>query len=156
MIFEDEFSAKQTEMIQLALEYADRVEQKVDTVYIYCSFETMYSFDIFYKDDNNNIVMLHKLSKKDMNEFELDNLIFSVLKLGNQDLQDLHKICQKHNRPMPSQIKLIYDNVQNEVNSKYSYDLFYSNSDTLTPDDIFMEWYNEVKEEVEGHHDIRR
>ncbi len=154
MIFEDEFSAKQTDMIQLALEYADRVEQKVDTVYIYCSFETMYSFDIFYKDDNNNIVMLHELSKKDMNGFELDNLIFSVLKLGNQDLQDLHKICQKYNRPMPSQIKLIYDNVQNEVNSKYSYDLFYSNSDTLTPDDIFMEWYNEVKEEVEGHHDI--
>ena len=32
MIFEDEFSAKQTEMIQLALLYADRVEQKVDTV----------------------------------------------------------------------------------------------------------------------------
>ena len=154
MIFEDEFSAKQTEMIQLALEYAARVEQKVDTVYIYCSFETMYSFDIFYKDDNNNIVMLHELSKKDMNGFELDNLIFSVLKLGNQDLQDLHKICQKYNRPMPSQIKLIYDNVQNEVNSKYSYDLFYSNSDTLTPDDIFMEWYNEMKEGVEKHNDF--
>ena len=51
MIFEDEFSAKQTDMIQLALEYADRVEQKVDTVYIYCSFELMYSFDIFYKDN---------------------------------------------------------------------------------------------------------
>ena len=98
--------------------------------------------------------MLHKLSKKDMNEFELDNLIFSVLKLGNQDLQDLHQICQKYNRPMPSQIKLIYDNVKNEVNSKYSYDLFYSNSDTLTPDDIFIEWYNEVKEEVEKHNDF--
>ena len=146
MIFEDEFSAKQTEMIQLALEYAARVEQKVDTVYIYCSFETMYSFDIFYKDDNNNIVMLHELSKKDMNGFELDNLIFSVLKLGNQDLQDLHKICQKYNRPMPSQIKLIYDNKQNRVKGKYSYDLFYSNSDTLTSGNIFEQWYNEVKE----------
>ena len=79
MIFEDEFSAKQTDMIQLALEYADRVEQKVDTVYIYCSFETMYSFDVFYKDDKNNIVMLYELSKKGMSESEIDNLIFSVL-----------------------------------------------------------------------------
>lgn len=51
-------------MIQLALEYVDRVERKVDAVYIYCSFETMYSFDVFYKDDKNNIVMLHELSKK--------------------------------------------------------------------------------------------
>lgn len=152
--FEDEFSAKQTDMIQLALEYADRVEQKIDTVYIYGSFETMYSFDVFYKDDRNNIVMLHELSQKGMSESEIDNLIFSVLKLGNQDLQDIHKICRKYNRPMPTQIKLIYDHKQNKVKGKYSYDLFYSNSDTLTSGNIFEQWYNEIKEEVEGHNDI--
>lgn len=154
MVFEDEFSVKQTDIIQLALGYAERVGQKVDTVYIYCSFETMYSFDVFYKDDKNNIVMLHELSKKGKSEPEIDNLIFSVLKLGNKDLQDIHKICQKYNRPMPSQIKLIYDNVQNKVKGKYSYDLFYSNSDTLTADDIFDQWYNEIKEEVEEHNDL--
>ena len=154
MVFEDEFSAKQTDMIQLALEYADRVGQKVDTVYIYCSFETMYSFDVFYKDDKNNIVMLHELSNKGMSESEIDNLIFSVLKLGNKDLQDIHKICQKYNRPMPSQIKLIYDNVQNKVKGKYSYDLFYFNSDTLTADDIFEQWYNEVKRELEVNNEF--
>lgn len=152
--FEDKFSAKQTDMIQLALEYAERVGQKVDTVYIYCSFETMYSFDVFYKDDENNIVMLHELSNKGMNKSEIDNLIFSVLKLGNQDLQDIHKICRKYNRPMPTQIKLIYDNKQNKVKGKYSYDLFYSNSDVLTSGNIFEQWYNEVKEEIEGNHGI--
>ena len=154
MVFEDEFSAKQTDMIQLALEYADRVEQKVDAVYIYCSFETMYSFDVFYKDDKNNIVMLHELSKKGKSKPEIDNLIFSVLKLGNKDLQDIHKICQKYNRPMPSQIKLIYDNKQNKVKGKYSYDLFYSNSDTLTSGNIFEQWYKEIKEEVKEHNDF--
>ena len=154
MIFEDEFSAKQTDMIQLALEYAESVGQKVDTVYIYCSFETMYSFDVFYKDDKNNIVMLYELSNKDMSKSEIDNLIFSVLKLGNKDLQDIHKICQKYNRPMPTQIKLIYDNVQNKVKGKYSYDLFYSNSDKLTADDIFEQWYNEVKRELEGNNEF--
>ena len=55
---------------------------------------------------------------------------------------------------MPSQIKLIYDNVQNKVKGKYSYDLFYSNSDTLTADDIFEQWYNEMKEEIEENHGI--
>ena len=154
MTFEDEFSAKQADMIQLALEYAERVGQKVDTVYIYCSFEKMYSFNVFYKDDKNNIVMLHEPSNKGLSESEIDNLIFSVLKLGNKDLQDIHKICQKYNRPMPTQIKLIYDNVQNKVKGKYSYDLFYSNSDTLTADDIFEQWYNEVKEELEGNNEF--
>ena len=152
--FDDEFSAKQTDIIQLALEYAERVGQKVDTVYIYCSFETMYSFDVFYKDDKNNIVMLYELSNKDMSKSEIDNLIFSVLKLGNKDLQDIHKICQKYNCPMPTQIKLIYDNVQNKVKGKYSYDLFYSNSGKLTADDIFEQWYNEVKEVVEGNNEF--
>lgn len=152
--FEDKLSEIQTDMIQLALEYAERVERRVEAVYIYCSFETMYSFDVFYKDDKNNIVMLHELSNKGMSESEINNLIFSVLKLGNKDLQDIHKICQKYNRPMPSQIKLIYDNVQNKVKGKYSYDLFYSNSDTLTADDIFEQWYNEVKEEIEENYGI--
>ena len=55
---------------------------------------------------------------------------------------------------MPTQIKLIYDNIQNKVSGKYSYDLFYSNSDTLTADDIFEQWYKETKEEVKGHNDI--
>ena len=55
---------------------------------------------------------------------------------------------------MPSQIKLIYDNVKKSVDGKYSYDLFYSNSDTLTADDIFEQWYNEVKEEVESSRKI--
>ena len=152
--FDDEFSAKQTDIIQLALEYAERVGHQVATVYIYCSFETMYSFDVFYKDDKNNIVMLHELSNKGMSKSEIDNLIFSVLKLGNKDLQDIHKICQKYNRPMPTQIKLIYDNVQNKVKGKYSYDLFYSNSGKLTADDIFEQWYNEVKEVVEGNNEF--
>lgn len=48
---------------------------------------------------------------------------------------------------MPTQIKLIYDNVYNKVHADYSYDLFYSNSDTLTSFDIFNQWYEEVKAE---------
>lgn len=98
--------------------------------------------------------MLHELSNKGMSKSEIDNLIFSVLKLGNKDLQDIHKICQKYNRPMPTQIKLIYDNVQNKVKGKYSYDFFYSNSGKLTADDIFEQWYNEVKEVVEGNNEF--
>ena len=152
MTFEDEFSAKQTDMIQLALEYADRVGQKVDTVYIYGSNENnSYSFNIFYISENK-IFTMRTLPRRDFDD--LNNLIFHVLKIGTDDVKELKKICQKYNQPMPRQIKLIYDNVKKSVNGKYSYDLLYSNSDTLTADDIFEQWYNEVKEEIEGNHGI--
>ena len=154
MTFEDEFSAKQTDMIQLALEYADRVDQKVDTVYIYDSNEkNSYSFNIFYISENI-IFTMRTLPRKNFDD--LNNLNFHVLKIGTDDVKELKKICEKYNQPMPTQIKLIYDNVQNKVKGKYSYDLFYSNSDKLTADDIFEQWYNEVKKEIEENHGIWR
>ena len=152
MTFEDEFLAKQTDMIQLALEYADRVDQKVDTVYIYGSNEkNSYSFNIFYISEKKTFTMRSLLGN---NFDELNNLIFHVLKIGTDDLKELKKICEKYKQPMPTQVKLIYDHKQNKVKGKYSYDLFYSNSDTLTSGNIFEQWYNEVKKEIEGNHDI--
>ncbi|HFU3700212.1 TPA: hypothetical protein ACGOZB_002198, partial [Streptococcus suis] len=73
-----------------------------------------------------------------------------VLKIGTEDLKEVEKICKKYSRSMPTQIKLIYDNVHNKVHADYSYDLFYSNSDTLTSFDIFNQWYEEVKAEIEN------
>lgn len=152
MTFEDEFSAKQTDMIQLALEYADRVGQKVDTVYLYGSNENnSYSFNIFYISENK-IFTLRSLPRKDFED--LNNLIFHVLKIGTDDVKELKKICEKYNQPMPTQIKLIYDHKQNKVKGEYSYDLFYSNSDILTADGIFEQWYNEVKRELEGNNEF--
>ena len=150
--FDDEFSAKQTDIIQLALEYAERVAQKVDTVYIYGSNENnSYSFNIFYISENKIFTMR---SLPGNNFEDLNNLIFHVLKIGTEDVKELKKICEKYNQPMPTQIKLIYDHKQNKVKGKYFYDLFYSNSDTLTSGNIFEQWYNEVKKEIEGNHDI--
>ena len=152
MTFEDEFSAKQTDMIQLALEYADRVGQKVDTVYIYGSNEkNSYSFNIFYISEKKTFTMRSLLGN---NFDELNNLIFHVLKIGTDDLKELKKICEKYKQPMPTQVKLIYDHKQNKVKGKYSYDLFYSNSDTLTSGNIFEQWYNEVKRELEGNNEF--
>lgn len=144
MIFEDEFSGKQTDMISLALEYVKAVGKKVDMIYIYGSHENnMYIFDLFFKVENN-LCMIHQLADN------IDqSLMFQVLQLGNQDLQALDKICQKYQQPTPTQIKLVYDVTKNSVDAHYSYDNFYSDSDTLTPDDIFNQWFEEVKAEVE-------
>ncbi len=117
-------------------------------MYIYGSHENnLYSFNIFYISGNKTFTM-RTLPMKDFDDS--DNLIFHVLKIGTDDVKELKKICEKYNQPMPTQIKLIYDNIQNKVKGNYSYDLFYSNSETLTSGNIFEQWYNEVKAEVDG------
>ena len=80
--------------------------------------------------------------------------MFQYLDIGITDFERLITLFQEDKKQAPTQLKLVYDNVNKKAKAQYSYDLFHSNSDTLTPYDIFMEWYNEVKKEIEGNHDI--
>ena len=80
--------------------------------------------------------------------------MFQYLDIGITDFKRLITLFQEDKKQAPTQLKLVYDNVNKKAEAQYSYDLFHSNSDTLTPYDIFMEWYNEVKKEIEVNNDI--
>ena len=150
MIFEDKLSEIQTDMISLALELA---EDKIDTAYIYGSYENnSLSFNSFFVQDNK-VYTINKLDQLGIENLTKDRM-FQYLEIGISDLERFITLFQEDKKQAPTQLKLVYDNVNKKANAKYSYEIFYSNSDSLTPEDIFMEWYNEVKEEVEGHHDI--
>lgn len=148
--FEDKLSEIQKDMISLALELA---EEKIDTAYIYGSCENhSLSFNSFFAKDNK----VYAINKLD--QLGIENLtkgrMFQYLEIGISDLERFLTLFQEDNKQAPTQLKLVYDNVNKKAKAQYSYDLFYSNSDTLTPDDIFMEWYNEVKKEIEGKNGI--
>ena len=46
---------------------------------------------------------------------------------------------------MPTQIKLVYDIVENKLNADYSYDLIFSNDISRTAYDVLEEWYQSEK-----------
>ena len=150
--FEDKFMEVQASMISLALEY---VQNQAEKVYIYCiSEEALQSYKVFYKI-NGIVIEMDKVNEVATNKIDdSDNMAFALLEYGAEDIQKLIDVCQEYNHEHPTEMWLIYDNIQNKVSGKYSYDLFYSNSDTLTADDIFEQWYKETKEEVKGHNDI--
>lgn len=50
---------------------------------------------------------------------------------------------------MPTEMKLHYNVQSNKLNGRYRYDLVYSNDELLHPNDIFNEWFEEVKKEIE-------
>ncbi|WP_247921062.1 hypothetical protein [Streptococcus oralis] len=150
MIFEDKLSEIQKDMISLALELA---EDKIDTAYIYGSYENnSLSFNSFFAKDNK-VYTINKLDRLGIENLTTDRM-FQYLDIGISDLERLITLFQEDKKQAPTQLKLVYDNVNKKAKAQYSYDLFYSNSDTLTSYDIFMEWYKEIKEEVEGHNDF--
>ena len=150
MIFEDKLSEIQKDMISLALELA---EDKIDTAYIYGSYENnSLSFNSFFAKDNK-VYTINKLDQLGIENLTTDRM-FQYLEIGISDLERLITLFQEDKKQAPTQLKLVYDNVNKKAKAQYSYDLFYSNSDTLTSYDIFMEWYKEIKEEVEGHNDF--
>ena len=152
MIFEDKLSEIQKDMISLALELA---EGKIDTVYIYGSYENnSLSFNSFFAQDNK-VYTINKLDQLGIENLTKDRM-FQYLDIGINDLERLITLFQEDKKQAPTQLKLVYDNVNKKAKAQYSYDLFYSNSDTLTSYDIFMEWYKEIKEEVERHNDFWR
>ena len=150
MIFEDKLSEIQKDMISLALELA---EDKIDTVYIYGSYENnSLFFNSFFAQDNK-VYTINKLDQLGIENLTTDRM-FQYLEIGISDLERLITLFQEDKKQAPTQLKLVYDNVNKKAKAQYSYDLFYSNSDTLTSYDIFMEWYKEIKEEVERHNDF--
>lgn len=148
-VFEDYFSELQADMVTICLDY---VEDNVDDIYIYCSYEPdMYAFDVFFKVDKS-LLELHQVNdyinirepynSKEERQFELlDN--------GTKDLKKIHEVRKKFDRDMPTEMKIHYNVKENSLKADYKYDYVYSNDNDLLPDDIFDKWYEEVKDGLE-------
>lgn len=146
-VFEDYFTELQTDMISICLEYA---EDRAEKIYIYCSYENnMISGDFFYKINgkvvHNNMLNDAIVDGEKSYDVSIDRQK-GAIDIITDDILSLKKLCQEYQRDMPTQIKLIYDVVENKVQADYRYDLIFSNDKKKTSYDIFEEWYQSEKE----------
>ena len=51
------------------------------------------------------------------------------------------RLCQEHQKEMPTQIKLVYDVISDRINADYSYDIIFSDDQNKTAYDVLDEWY---------------
>ena len=65
-------------------------------------------------------------------------------------MEKIKKACQEFGRPMPTQIKLIYDVTSKKMQSEYQYENQYSNVPYKLPEDVADEWFEQVKAQEEG------
>ena len=145
MIFEDNISKKQKDMISLALELS---ESKADKIYIYGSSEArIVSFNCFF-EKKNMLYTINKLPLIGVKQLSNDRM-FAFLKIGSEDFKELLEFFKNDGKEIPTQIKIVYDVNNHKAKAQYSYEIFHSDSETVTPEEIFLRWYEEVKQEVE-------
>ena len=141
--FENKFMEVQASMISLAMEY---VQNQAEKVYIYCiSEEALQSYKVFYKI-NGIVIEMDKVNEVATKKVDdSDNMMFSVLRYGNEDIQKLIDVCQDYNREHPTEMWLIYDAQKNSLESRYSYEGRYDKDEELLPRLEFEKWFEEVK-----------
>ena len=145
--FEDELSDIQADMVSICLEY---INNRAEKVYIHCMNDNgLINSNFFYKI-NGKVFERHKLNN-DFNDIQPSyedflDLQIQVLRILCEDIQKLTDICKNYDRPMPSEMKLIYDVQKNKLSAQYSYDFEISEDpDAPTIDDFEEAWFNEIK-----------
>lgn len=151
-VFEDYFSELQADMVSICLEY---VFERANKIYIYCSHEEgLVSNDFFY-NINRKIVERHKLNDALVNEEGNANFSYdisvdrqkAVVKIINQNIKELIKLCRKYDREMPTEIKIVYDVQANKLAADYKYDLVHTNDSNKNASSIARIWFEQIKNE---------
>lgn len=74
---------------------------------------------------------------------------FSLLDIGCENAEKIVELHEKYKKQIPTEIKIIYDVLDNHVLANYRYDTVYSDNDDKINEDVFDEWVEEVKAKEE-------
>ena len=123
----------QSGLVSLCLELT---EGRADKLYLYGSIEAAsLSFNAFV-EAGGRVLTLQQM------DLEGDR-VWQFLRLGTGDLQKLRDICSRYSRPVPTELKLIYDVKTGRFASSYQY------QPVLGPDrgvpDVLQAWIEEVR-----------
>lgn len=71
----------------------------------------------------------------------VNELIIAIQNRTIRNSKALKRLCQEHQKEMPTQIKLVYDVISDRINADYSYDIIFSDDQNKTAYDVLDEWY---------------
>ena len=66
------------------------------------------------------------------------------LDLGESDLEKIKQICIHYGKPVPTELKMIYDCKCGKIDTKYKYESICSAKTGTDSSEIFMKWLDEV------------
>ena len=149
-IFEDYFSELQAEMVSICLEYLNDCNVELDTVnniYIHCSYERSIMCNLFFRI-NGEMTKIHKVSSAIPHK----KRPMEAIRHCNDTLKEINTICKQHKRPMPTEIRLVYDVLKNGLETAYKYEpICYVGKEVILAEHIAGEWFEQLRMTENGN-----
>lgn len=136
-IFEDEFMDVQAGLVSLCLE---TIENNADRIYVYCSIEE--------KSQSFNACFRCGGEIKTLNQMGIPmRRMVQFLRTGSGDLQKVRDVCANYGKPVPTEMKMVYDVQMGKFESKYRYEEICSAKTQKAASEVFDEWVEEIRRE---------
>lgn len=118
----------------------DEEAEKLDVIYAIGSIEeNWYSFNVFFQIQNK-LFKIHQIKDKDDRESQI-----AIQQYGTDFLQRLKKTFNSYDQQLPAQIKIQFFARSEEVKYNFKYDLLWSNKEGCLSEDLYDEWFEEIK-----------
>lgn len=138
-VFEDEFMDVLSGLVSLCLEALEVSNKHADKLFMHGVTGVICSFDAFYEYNRQIVPGYQMFSPK---------VDIQVAKLGTNDLLKLEKVCNQHNRPVPTEIKMVYYVDSGKLDTRFRYDDVCPVDSDLLPGDLFDAWVEEEKKKL--------
>lgn len=141
-VFEDKFMDIQTEMVQIGLDFEEKVRGKVEKIYLLIFSQTdSFSASIFFKVGNRILEWTDMQIEGGYNTYI--NLFFQR---EYEQSEELQKLFNANGRPCPEELRLIYDLQTEEFEADYGYDV----PEGIHVGDLCKVWAEELRAELES------
>ncbi len=143
--FSKKFKELFTSMIQVAYDFVDHSDE-VEDIYVYSDMEGgMSYFNAFYKI-NGKVVQMHEVNDVLSKEVETGLMRTSdILDLGIDETDKTRSLFDQYQGKVPSHMKFKFTVASSQFDSDISYDLHHTNTDDLLQEQVFDQWFEEVK-----------
>lgn len=132
--FETKFSELQADMIAICLEYCER---KATEIFVHVIYERDSIFTNFF------FRMKEEMYKKGMLGDGIGKVSFprqkEALSIITNNYKELIFLCQNNSRPIPTEMRLVYDVRKGSLRANYSYDAITTNEKTAR--DVTEAWF---------------
>lgn len=132
------------DIIVKCLQYANNEIEKIESIYMYISFEGFGFFNVFYRLSDGKIYKKHKISNL-IESIDTSASSQSLMnKNVNEDMLLIRDIFEKDNREIPSQIRVQYKPLLGANKIKFLYDKFHNDELLIGDHEIFDDWLNQA------------
>ena len=138
--FEKQFSELQADMISVCFEYCER---KSDTIFVHfiCENNSIFA-NFFFRIDGN----MRKKGRLDDSGTPVSVMRQKeALSIITNDMRAILSLCDQNSKPVPTEIRIVYDVKKDSLRADYHYDQICSSEKTDRA--VSDEWFDELSQE---------